>query len=43
MDTINTFMAIRLDEITRKGSREASRFGDREDEDILFGFLLFLQ
>lgn len=36
LDTINILMAMRLDEFTRKGSREASRFGNQEDKGILF-------
>lgn len=40
MGTISISMATRLDKITRKGSREAGRFGNQEGEDILFLFLL---
>lgn len=29
MGAISTYMAMRLDEITRKGSREVDRFGNR--------------
>lgn len=33
---IGTYMAMTLDEITGQGSREIGRFGNREDENILF-------
>lgn len=40
MGAISISMAMRLDKITRKGSREAGRFGNQENEGILFLVLL---
>lgn len=36
MDAISISMANRLDEFTKKGSKEAGRLGNLEDEDNLF-------
>ena len=36
LGAISPYMAVSLDEITGPGCREVGRFGNREDENILF-------